>query len=141
MTDITLAGITLPGDLKWTDEFTAWKVGRSQRISLGGALIVSESAQQAGRPITLETTSNGGGDYTAAITLDTLRALQALESAPRTTPMTLVMPDHNAGTRSFDVLFNASGGAAIEAEPLLFKTPYYDTDYFSLTLRLIQVEP
>lgn len=138
MGDLTLAGIELPADLYWSDEFTAWKVGQSQRTSLTGALVVSESAQQAGRPITLETT-NSGSAYVAAVSLDVLRQLQALESAPRDTPMTLVLPAHNSGTRTFQVLFNRAGGAAIEAEPLLFKSPYFDGDYFSITLRLIQV--
>ena len=55
MTDITLAGITLPGDLYWSDEFTAWKVGQARKTSLTGALILHVGALQTGRPITLET--------------------------------------------------------------------------------------
>ena len=43
--------IDLPADLQWSDEFTAWRVGQQARTSLTGALIVQESARQAGRPI------------------------------------------------------------------------------------------
>jgi hypothetical protein len=138
MTDITLAGITLPGDLFWSDEFTAWKVGQSQRRSLTGALVVQESAVQVGRPITLETTSNGN-KYVAAIALPVLKQLQTLEAQTRTTPMTLVLPAHGSGTRSFDVLFDRAGGKALEARPLLYAVPYIDDDHFAITLRLITV--
>lgn len=138
MTDITLDGITLPGDLFWSNEFTAWKVGQSQRRSLTGALVVHESAVQVGRPITLETTSNGS-NYVAAIALPVLQQLQSLEAQTRTTPMTLVLPAHNTGTRSFDVLFDRTSGKALEARPLLFASPYIDEDHFAITLRLITV--
>lgn len=53
MSRVVLAGIELPADLQWTDEFTAWRIGQQVRTSLSGALIVQESARQAGRPITL----------------------------------------------------------------------------------------
>lgn len=138
MTDIILAGITLPGDLYWSNEFTAWKIGQSQRRSLTGALVVQESAVQVGRPITLETTSSGN-KYVAAIALPLLQQLQALEAQTRTAPMTLVLPGHNGGTRSFDVLFDRSSGKALEARPLLFASPYIDDDHFAITLRLITV--
>lgn len=138
MSEITLDTITLPGDLFWSDEFTAWKVGQLQRVSVTGALVVNESALQAGRPITLETTQSGNV-YVAAITLPVLLDLQALESQARTLPMVLTVPGHNGGTRSFNVLFNRASGKAIEARPVLFASPYIDGDYFAITLRLIQV--
>ena len=59
MTDITLAGITLPGDLVWSDEFQSWKVGQARKTSLTGALILHVGTLQAGRPITLETSQEG----------------------------------------------------------------------------------
>ena len=138
MSEITLDTITLPGDLFWSDEFTGWKVGQLQRVSVTGALVVNESALQAGRPMTLETTQSGNA-YVAAITLPVLLQLQALEAQTRTLPMVLTVPAHNGGTRSFNVLFNRAGGKALEARPLLFASPYIDGDYFAITLRLIQV--
>ena len=46
--------VTLPGDMQWSDEF-AWLPSTSLvEIACNGALLVEESAQLAGRPITLE---------------------------------------------------------------------------------------
>ena len=36
----SLAGIALPDDIQWTDEYTAWKVGQIIRPTLTGALVV-----------------------------------------------------------------------------------------------------
>ena len=76
MSRILLAGIELPADLQWTDEFTGWRVGQAVKTSLTGARIVQESALQAGRPITLQTQREGAA-YIAPVTLAVLRALQA----------------------------------------------------------------
>lgn len=134
----SLAGIELPEDLSWSDEFTAWKVGQSVKTSLTGARIVQESALQAGRPITLESTQDGRR-WAAVVSLATLRQLQALEAAPRTSAMPLVLPAHNDGVRTFDVLWRRSDGAALEAKPLRFAIPARDADFFSITLRLMTV--
>ncbi|HEY4531533.1 MAG TPA: hypothetical protein VIG97_14620 [Luteimonas sp.] len=136
---ITLDGITLPEDLEWTDEFTAWKVGQVARTSLTGALIVHESVRQAGRPITLASQQQGSR-WVAPLRLDTLRALQASEEAVAAGPFQLVMPAHNAGTRTFSCIWRREGGAAIEARPIRFITPYVDGDWFAVTLRLLQVD-
>lgn len=134
----SLAGIELPEDLSWSDEFTAWKVGQSIKTSLTGARIVQESALQAGRPITLES-SQDGRRWAAVVSLATLRQLQALEAAPRTSAMPLTLPAHNDGERTFDVLWRRSDGAALEAKPLRFAIPARDADFFSITLRLMTV--
>lgn len=139
MSDITLAGITLPGDLYWSDEFNAWKVGQARKTSLTGALILHASALQTGRPVTLETTQEGSA-WVAPIRLDTLRQLQAIEADVAEGPFTLVLPAHNTGTRSMNVAFRRDDGAAIEARPIRFASPALDADYFAITLRLIQVD-
>lgn len=138
MTRIVLAGIELPADLQWTDEFTAWKVGQQARTSLTGALIVQESARQAGRPITLQTTRDGAA-YVGVVSLPVLRALQASESETRLAPLDLVMPAHNSGERSFQVRWRRTDGPAIEVDPTRFAVPALDADLFSITLRLMTV--
>lgn len=138
MTRIVLAGIELPADLQWTDEFTAWKVGQQARTSLTGALIVQESARQAGRPITLQTTRDGTA-YVGVVSLPVLRALQASESEARLAPLDLVMPAHNSGERSFQVRWRRTDGPAIEVDPTRFAVPALDADFFSITLRLMTV--
>ncbi|EKT4100293.1 hypothetical protein [Stenotrophomonas maltophilia] len=138
MTRILLAGIELPADLQWTDEFTAWRVGQQVRNSLNGAMIVQESARQAGRPITLQTTRDGTA-YVGVVALPIVRALQASESEARLTPLELVMPAHNGGDRTFQVRWRRVDGPAIEVEPTRFAVPALDSDLFSITLRLMTV--
>ncbi|MCU1065386.1 hypothetical protein [Stenotrophomonas maltophilia] len=137
MTRILLAGIELPADLQWTDEFTAWRVGQQVRNSLNGAMIVQESARQAGRPITLQTTRDGTA-YVGVVALPIVRALQASESEARLSPLELVMPAHN-GDRTFQVRWRRVDGPAIEVEPTRFAVPALDSDLFSITLRLMTV--
>lgn len=138
MTRITLAGIELPADLQWTDEFTGWQIGQQVRNSLTGALIVQESKRQAGRPITLQSTRDGAA-YVGVVSLPILRALQDSESTLQIAPLELVLPAHNGGERTFQVRWRRSEGAAIEAEPLRFAAPAIDQDHFSVTLRLMTV--
>lgn len=73
---ITLAGIPLPADLEWTDEFSYTPIRQRTETTLSGALIVEETAQAKGRPITL-----AGGDDAAWVTRATVDALYALTSA------------------------------------------------------------
>lgn len=138
MTRILLAGIELPADLQWTDEFTAWRVGQQVRNSLNGAMIVQESARQAGRPMTLQTTRDGTA-YVGVVALPIVRALQASESEARLSPLELVMPAHNGGDRTFQVRWRRVDGPAIEVEPTRFAVPALDSDLFSITLRLMTV--
>lgn len=138
MSRIVLAGIELPADLQWTDEFTGWRVGQAIKTSLTGARIVQESSLQAGRPITLQTQRDGSA-WVGPVTLDVLRALQVSEEQPRSTPLALILPGHNGGDRQFAVAWRRSDGAGIEAEPIRFAVPALDGDYYSITLRLMTV--
>ncbi len=138
MSRLVLAGIELPADLQWVDEFSAWRVGQQVKTSLTGARLVQESALQAGRPITLQTQREGNA-YIAPVALDTLRQLQASEEQPRAVPLLLVMPAHNGGERTFEVRWRRTEGAALEATPINYAVPALDGDYFSTTLRLMTV--
>jgi len=135
----SLAGIELPDDLEWVDEFTAWKVGQVIRPSLTGALIVQESALQAGRPITLQSLDLGNSTFAAVVTLSVLEALQAKEALAGAAPMSLVLPTSGGGTRSFNVIWRRTDGPALEARPIKFQTPAEPADLYLITLRLIQV--
>lgn len=135
----SLGGIELPYDIQWMDEHTAWKVGQIIRPTLTGALIVQESALQAGRPITLRGFDDGGMRYVAPITLATLDALRALEETAGGANLTLVLPAAGDTTRTFTVRFRRTDGAAIEASPLKYQAPAEAVDWFLATIRLIQV--
>ncbi len=136
---ITLAGVELPDDLDWSDEYTAWKVGQVIRPSLTGALIVQEAAMQAGRPVTLQSTDLGSGAYVAPVTLDVLNALRALEEVAGALAMALVLPITGGGTRTLSVRWRRTDGAAIEARPIKQQVPAEAGDFYLITLRLFQV--
>jgi len=135
----SLAGIPLPEDLYWSDEFTAWKVGQVIRRSLTGALVVQEAAMQAGRPVTLQSTEEGAGRFVAPVTHAVLEALRAMEEVAGAPPMTLVLPVAGGGTRSMQVRWRRTDGPAIEARPIKFQVPAEPGDLYLITLRLIQV--
>lgn len=135
----SLAGIELPYDIQWADEFTAWKVGQLVKVTLTGALEIQESALQAGRPITLRGFDDGGMRYVAPIPLSTLNALRALEETAGGANLTLILPAAGDTTRTFTVRFRRTDGAAIEATPIKYIVPAESADYFLATLRLIQV--
>lgn len=135
---MSLAGIPLPEDLFWSDETTPWKIGQVVNTSLTGAMIVQEAALQAGRPVTLEGQRNGN-TFVAVVTRSTVDALLALEAVANPAPMALVLPIEGGGTRTLSVLWRRTDGKAIEAEPISFKAPIAAADFYTLTLRLMQV--
>lgn len=123
-----LAGVPLPDNLYWSDEFDWNPVGQVRTYTLTGALIVEETTMQAGRPITLEG---------AWITRQSVQALIALQ-ATAATAMTLTLDDG----RSFSVLFRREGATApIEASPLFPQAPgaYTPATLYTLTLRLLEL--
>ena len=71
----SLNAITLPDDLRWTDEFSWSPVRQSAEPSLVGTLNIEESALQQGRPITLQ----------GYINRSTLLQLQTLAATPAQT--------------------------------------------------------
>lgn len=125
--------ITLPEDLQWVDEFAPWRVAQVVEYSLGGVMIVHESARLTGRPITLQ----GGGNYGWA-TRETVEALQALEAVANGPAMTLSVPAHEAANRTFTVRWRRDAGA-IDATQIKVVLPPAPTDWYSLTLRLMVV--
>ncbi|MGL5948231.1 MAG: hypothetical protein ACRCYV_04105 [Aeromonas sp.] len=81
MSDITLDNILLPDDLDWPDEFAWSPVWQSITPTLTGALIVEESAQAHGRPITLVSESTS---WCPRATVEALYNLAARVNAPMT---------------------------------------------------------
>jgi hypothetical protein len=104
---IILAGITLPDDLQWIDEFTGHGVGQIITPTLTGALLVEEAQQTKGRQITLE--SNGA----AWTTRSTVEALATLVATPLALGATLAF--EWADGRTFDVVFDRSRGPGFRA--------------------------
>jgi hypothetical protein len=123
---ITLDAITLPEDLIWVDEFAWTPVQQTESFTLTGALILETGLKQAGRPITLV-----GGDSAAWIDRATLKALHTKLADAATMTLTL-----NDG-RTFAVVFK--GDQPVTAEPIVDYSTPDDGDWYSLTLKLMQV--
>jgi len=135
---MTLDGIALPEDLYWSDETTPWAVGQTVSPTLTGALVIQEAALQTGRPITLES-QRDGNTVVAVVERSVLDQLLAMAALPNVAPMTLVMPTYGGGTATYTVRWRRVDGPAIEAEPIVFKAPIAPGDFYTITLRLMQV--
>lgn len=140
MTGITLGSIaagtvTLPGDMQWMDEFTWLPTASQVEIASNGALLIEESVQLAGRPITLEGRMDGSVGF-ALPTRAVLVALRAMAAVVHQDPLTLTFEDAS----TYQVRFRHDAGTpAVEATPMKHIVPALETDFYSLTLRLIQV--
>jgi len=119
---ITLGAVTLPGDLRWADEFAWSPLVQSSEYSLTGALIVQEAVKLAGRPITLEAQRD------TWVTRATVLAVQALAETPGWSG-TLTLHDG----RTFTVGFRDD---RISAEPVRHVAPLESGDAYTLTLKL-----
>jgi len=126
--DITLQGVTLPADLFWIDEFSWTPVEQATAYTLGGALIVEEQTKQAGRSITLASPSDGGW-----VTRAQVKAVYALAQNP-STGLALQLADG----RNLTVVFNHDG-QAVRAVPVAPVAPPTDGDFYTITIRLIEV--
>jgi hypothetical protein len=104
---ITLGGITLPPDLQWVDEFSGHGVGQVISPTLTGALLVEETQQTKGRPITLA--SNGA----AWMARSAVEAMATLVATPLDDGETLAF--EWADGRTFDVVFDRSRGPGFRA--------------------------
>ena len=75
------------------------------------------------------------GEQSGWVTRATVDALKTMEAVIPGKVMTLTLPD----SRTFEVIFDRSNGAAVEAQQLL-PTAYPDAGYiYTLTLRLFTV--
>ena len=117
-------------DLTWTDEYKWNPVSQTAQRTITGALIVSSSTMIGGRPITLEPDEQG--PWHSRSQVDALRNL----AAARGQGLTLTLRGQN-----YNVIFRHqdTGSAAVEATPIIpFNAPI-DTDYYKVTLRLMEL--
>lgn len=131
---VTLGDITLPADVEWTDEFGWLPTAAQVEVTCGGSVLVEESVQLAGRPITLRGVFEGGRGYATA-TRAVVKALHALAGAVQAEPLLLTLEDG----RTFDVRFRHQDAPAFEATPIKHIAPHDDADLYAFTLRLMEV--
>ena len=124
--------LLLPDDLLWSDEH-AWSPAISSvSYLLTGALLVQSAVRQAGRPITLV-----GAPDMAWVTRAVVGALQAWAAVPLATStgrFELTLAD----ARVFTVAFRHFE-TAIEAEPVTGFPARAESDFYRLTLRLMEI--
>ncbi|MDC7806428.1 hypothetical protein PQS31_06265 [Luteimonas sp BLCC-B24] len=128
-----LGTIDLPDDVEWIDEFKWTPVAQQVEVTCGGALIVEESAQLKGRPITLRGVFDGRAGY-ALPTRAVIKQLHALASLPRSATLPLLLEDG----RTFNVRFRHDDGMPLDAEPIRHIAPHIDSDWYAFTLRLME---
>lgn len=128
----TGVALPLPDDLLWSDEHAWSPAVASTSYLITGALLIQSATRQAGRPITLV----GAPDmaWVTRATVEQLHAWAAAAVGATTGRFVLTLAD----ARSFTVAFRHADGA-IDAQPVLGIPARSDTDFYSLTLRLMQL--
>ncbi|ALF90945.1 hypothetical protein [Ralstonia solanacearum] len=122
------AVLVLPDDLLWADEHAWTPAVAAVSYLLTGALLVESAARQKGRPITLV----GAADM-AWVSRTSVNRLYAWAADPgRQFELTLT------DGRTFTVAFRHHE-TAIEAEPVMGFPARRDTDFYRLTLRLMEI--
>jgi hypothetical protein len=124
--------LSLPDDLLWSDEHSWSPAVASVSYLITGALLVQSAVRQGGRPITLV----GAADM-AWVTRATVEQLRSWASVPLGVSdgrFTLTFIDG----RIFTVAFRHAE-VAVESEPVKGIPARLDTDFYRITLRLMQV--
>ena len=124
--------LPLPDDLLWADEHAWSPAVASVSYLLTGALLVQSATRQAGRPITLVGPSDMA--WVTRATVATLHAWAAAPLAAASGRFELTLRD----ARVFTVAFRHAD-TAIDTEPVLGFPAQSDTDFYRITLRLMQL--
>lgn len=122
----------LPDDLLWSDEHSWSPVVSSVSYLLNGALLVQSALRQAGRPITLV-----GAMDMAWVTRAVVGQLHDWAGVPLSANagrFTLTLADG----RALSVAFR-HGETAIESEPVAGFPARMDSDFYRITVRLMQL--
>ena len=126
------ATLALPDDLLWSDEHGWSPVVSSVSYLITGALLVQSATRQAGRDITLV----GAADmaWVTRSVVNVLRDWAALPLDSVTGRFELTLMDG----RVFTVAFRHADGA-MEAEPVTGFPARNDSDFYRITLKLMQI--
>jgi hypothetical protein len=128
----TGAELVLPDDLLWSDEHAWTPAVASVSYLLTGALLVQSAVRRAGRPITLE-----GPVDMAWVPRSVIATLYAWAAAPlgeSSGRFELTFADG----RQFTVAFRHAD-TALESEPVLGFPARSESDFYRLTLRLMEI--
>lgn len=119
--------ITLPQDLRWTDELTWNAIAQAEpERTLSGGLIIQQGKKTAGRPITLQ----------AENVWLPLRDIHILRDWTDVPELTMTYTHHDG--RVFHVMFRLHE-TALTPEPVYFTTPENDSDHYTVAIKLMTV--
>lgn len=121
--------LTLNPDLFWSDEFSWNPVEQTSERSITGALIVQSGLLVSGRPITLQPFD----DESAWTTLSDVTTLKAWAATPG---LQMVLNIRGANK---NVIFRHEERDALIAKPVVYYSNADTTDYYLVTLKLIEV--
>jgi hypothetical protein len=128
----TGAVLTLPDDLLWSDEHAWSPAVANASYLITGALLIQSATRQAGRPITLVGAPDMAWVTRAAV--EQLRAWAAIPVDATAGRFQLTFAD----SRVFTVAFRHAE-TTIEAEPVLGFPARSESDFYRLTLRLMEI--
>ena len=124
--------LLLPDDLLWSDEHSWSPATASVSYLITGALLVQSALRQAGRPMTLT-----GAQDMAWVTRSCVETLYDWAAAPLGADSgRFELTRHDA--RVFTVAFRHAE-VPIEAEPVTGFTARSDSDFYRITLKLMQI--
>lgn len=130
---ITLAvggsSLTLHPDLYWSDENDWHPVEQTAQRTITGALVVSAIERVGGRPITLQPIDESSA-WMPRATVEQLRNWAAVAGQEMTLTLRGV---------ARDVIFRHHDGAGLEAAPVVHYDDPEATDWYRVTLRLMEV--
>lgn len=121
--------VQLHPDLYWQDELSWHPVEQSVERTITGALIVSVAQRLSGRPVTLAPED----DSSAWMHRETVEQLRNWAAVPgKELQLTL------RGATS-TVIFRHHDGGALEANPILHYSDVEPGDWYSATVRLMEI--
>lgn len=122
--------LSLNPDLYWEDEFSWNPVEQAQQRTITGALIVSVTARQKGRPFTLRPEDEKSG----AMRRSEVQQLKAWADVPGQ-ELTL-----NLRGVAYNVMFRHQDGG-LTAEPWIHYSDADPDDFYFCIVRLLEIEP
>lgn len=121
--------VTLHPDLYWSDEHDWHPVEQTAQRTITGALVVSTHQRTGGRPITLQPIDEASA-WMPRSTVEQLRNWASVAGQEMTLTLRGI---------ARDVIFRHHEGAGLEAVPIVHFDEPEATDWYRVTLRLMEV--
>lgn len=121
--------LTLHPDLLWPDENNWHPVEQTVQRTITGAVIVSVGARIKGRSITLQPEDQSSA-WMSRTTIEALRNWAAVPGKQMTLTLRGI---------AYSVIFRHHDGQAVDATPIIHYNDVEASDWYSITLRFMEV--